>query len=591
MVSSKYIPTRLVEKKNRKKVKIVDPLEARRVSTAYVIRKFTVYFLGIQLRRFTGKSDLQKTATQLRELFEDFGGFWVKAGQVLALRTDLFPEIICNELRSLQYEAVGFPAEIARSIIESELGKPVGKIFEVFDEQPLAAASIGQIHTAILREKSAPVVVKIQRPGLTEAFQRDLDVIKIFVKLLIYFDVLTFLRWDEFIVELEKIFREELDFRYEASSTTRMRKSLKEHDIYIPKIYEKYCQRRVLVMEYIDGVLMSDYIRTLKSDRSKLRRWEMENNFDRKKVGERLYLSLFRQIFEDNIYHGDLHPGNIILLRNSKFALIDLGSTGSFEKGIRTIYLNYIYAVAEGNFVKAADYFIRLGVDIPKVNIPKVRVEMARGLDNWADKAAIKSLSYGEKSLGVASKGVTDVAFGNGIPTNWSFLKLTRSFFALDGSLQYLIPELDVFEILRKYRKQAERRALINNLRPEGIIGSFTELKATINEYNSVVFPEIQKRTLPYKLTVNKFARALVVILQTLSFIVAIGEFSLVYAFFYQHYFKTIQLINIKPVDELFVQFPYIPYLGWILILIAGGLTLSVLLTCAEILNRKELEV
>jgi ubiquinone biosynthesis protein len=594
MINKRYIPTPIIEKKKRKKVKVVEKLDTRRLSTSYVFLRFLVYFLGVQIRRFTGKSDIQKTATQLREIFEEFGGFWVKVGQVLALRTDLFPNEICEQLRSLQYEAVGFPFEIARSTIESELGAPIDQIFESFDEQPLAAASIAQIHRAVLlkkkdkKKKKIPVVVKIQRPGLADAFQRDLDTIKIFVKLLVYLNFASYFRWDEFVVELDKTFKEELDFRYEAANGRRMKKNLKFHKIYVPTVYQKYCKRRVLVMEFIDGVLMADYIKELLSDRAKVKRWDDENDVDRKEVGEKLYISLFRQIFEDNLYHGDLHPGNIILLRKSKFVLIDLGSTGTLDAELRKIYLSYINALSEGDFPRASDYYIRFGVDVPKANIPRVRVEMARGFDSWSAKSELKGLSYREKSLGRATQEVTNVAFGYKIPTNWAFLKVSRSFFALDGSLQYLLPELNTFKIIKKYNKEADRRALINSLRPENIRASFQKFSDTVSQYNDLILPQVRQRTVPFELTVNRSALTLALILRSLSSVLLIGGFGTLYVFLYQQYFDIIQPINVEVIDEVVRQLPYIPYLEWVGILIAGGLTFRILLGCVNILERKE---
>ena len=594
MINKKYIPTPIVEKKNRKKVKMVEKLEARRLSTPYVIWRFLVYFLGVQIRRFTGKSDIQKTATQLREIFEEFGGFWVKVGQVLALRTDLFPNEICDELRNLQYEAVGFPFEIARSTIESELGGPIDQIFESFDEQPLAAASIAQVHRAVLlkkkdkKKKKIPVVVKVQRPGLADTFQRDLDIIKTFIKVLVYLNFASYFRWDEFVVELDKTFKEELDFRYEAANGRRMKKNLEFHKIYVPTVYQKYCKRRVLVMEFIDGVLMADYIKELLSDRAKVKRWDDENDVDRKEVAEKLYVSLLRQIFEDNLYHGDLHPGNIILLRKSKFVLIDLGSTGTLDAELRKIYLSYINALSEGDFSRASDYYIRFGVDVPKANIPRVRVEMARGFDSWSAKSELKGLSYREKSLGGATQEVTNVAFGYKIPTNWAFLKVSRSFFALDGSLQYLLPELNTFKIIKKYNKEADRRALINSLRPENIRASFQKFSDTVSQYNDLILPQVRQRTVPFELTVNRSALTLALILRSLSSVLLIGGFGTLYVFLYQQYFDIIQPINVEVIDEVVRQLPYIPYLEWVGILIAGGLTFRILLGCVNILERKE---
>ncbi|NET43202.1 AarF/ABC1/UbiB kinase family protein [Okeania sp. SIO2B3] len=590
MIKKKYIPTPIVEKKDRKKVKIVDKLEARRLSTTYIIWRFIVYLVGIQIRKFTGRSDVQKTATQLREIFEEFGGFWVKAGQLFALRNDLFPDEVCDELLKLQYQAVGFPFDMVRSTIESELGKPIEKIFEFFDEQPLAAASIGQVHRAVLRKKKKliPVVVKIQRPGLAESFKRDLDLIKVLANVLMSLNIGSDLSLDEALAELEKTFREELDFRYEATSARRMKKTLKAHKIYTPKIYDKYSKRRVLVMEFIDGVLMADYIKTYQRDRAKARRWEDENDVDPKKVGESLYLSLLRQIYEDNLYHGDLHPGNIILLRKNKFVLIDLGSTGSLEKELRTSYLKYNKALSEGDFTRAADYIIRFAVDVPKVNISRARVEIAQATQTWADSSGLKGLSYKEKSLGGATAEFSQVLNRYGIPNNWSFLKVSRSLLTLDGSLQYLLPDFDYFKVSKKYNQQSERRALIQSLRPESMMASMNKFSEIFAEYNDLILPQLRQQTIPFELTVNRFALTLAVILRALSSVLVIGGFGTSYVFLYQQYFGIIQPINFEVVDEFVRQLPYIPYLEWVGILIAGGLTFRILLACANILERKE---
>ncbi len=588
MVKRQDIPTPLIEAKSRKKVKVVQELESRRFSIAYVIRRFLIYFLGIQIRRIIRKPNPQKTATELREIFEEFGGFWVKAGQVLALRTDLFPQLVCDELRRLQYEALGFPIQIVRSTIESELGQPVEKVFSQFDDSPLAAASIAQIHKAVLRDSTKVVIVKIQRPGIAEAFQRDLSLIKSLVNLLTRFNVANYLRLDEAIIELEKTFKEELDYRYEASNTRRMRKSLKAHKIYVPKIYDQYSKRRVLVMEYIDGVLMSDYIKVAQTDPEKIRRWEIENKMDTKKLGENLFLSLYRQIFEDNLYHGDLHPGNIILLRNSKFALIDMGSIGRLDRDLRVKYLNYINGLAEEDFAKASDYYIRFALDVPRVNMPRVRSEMAQGIEIWAAKARLKGVDYQEKSFGGATSEVSKVQIKYGTPSNWVFLKITRSFLTLDGSLQYIVPDFDIFKLIDKYKKQADRRAFRKSLEPQTIRASINQFFNVIDEYNNIILPELRQRTTPFELTADPYALALAIICRSFSSLTGFAFLFVLYTFLYQYHFKTIQWIHNQVFDDLVSQIITVPYLGWIGILIALVLTMRMLSACASILERKE---
>ncbi len=590
MLKEKYIPTPLVEKKQRKKVEIVEELNSRRFSIIYVIRRFIVYYLGVSYRRLIKKPDIQKTAIGLREIFEELGGLWVKTGQLLALRTDLFPEEVCDQLLRLQYGAIGFSMEIVRSTIESELGVPIDKIFAAFDEEPIAAASIAQIHSAVLSKNRATVVVKVQRPDLEEAFKRDLEIIKLLANLLRRFNIGNYLRLDEGVLEVEKIFNEELDYRYEASNMRRMKKTLKEHGVYIPSVYKKYSKRRVLVMEYIPGVLMSDYIKTLNSDPAKAKKWDEENNVDREKLGEKLSVSLFRQIFEDNLYHGDLHPGNIFLLRDSKFVLIDLGSVGSLDKDLRTNYSNYNSALGREDYPKAADYYIRFAVDIPRVDIPRVRAEIARGLETWAAKSRLDGLSYKEKSINAAGNEISKVTTKYNLPSNWGFLKVSRSLLTLDGSLQYLVPDFEFLKLIKKYNKQAERRALIQSIRLESIMASVRDFFDTVDEYNTLILPKVRERTIPYDGRINKFGLALAFVLRMFSSAILIGGVVLAYSFLFQHYFESIKLIHNRLFDEIARQLPPIPYLEWILIFIAMILIFRTLSACAVILEQKEYE-
>ncbi|WP_229415158.1 ABC1 kinase family protein [Moorena bouillonii] len=588
MMKKEDIPTPIIDNKQRKKVKIAENLEDRRFSTLYIIRRFIIYFLGIQLRRITNKPDIQKNANDLRQIFEDLGGFWVKTGQLLALRNDILPDEICDQLIRLQYEAIGFPMAMVRSTIESELGAPMEKIFQDFDETPLAAASIGQVHRATLRSKRKPVIVKIQRPNLAEAFKRDLDLIKVVVNLLISLNFMSYLRLDEAVSQLDKIFNEELDYRYEASNTRNMRKTLKQHKIYVPKIYDKYCKRRVLVMEYIDGVLASDYIKVSNRDPVRASQWEDENDFDSEKVGEKIFLSLLRQVFEDNLYHGDLHPGNIIFLRRSKVVFIDMGSVGSLDRELRVTYNEYTNALTYGDFSKASNYIMRLAVDIPRVNVPTVRAQMSRAIESWSSKAQLKGVEFKEKSFGAATADLSKVLTKYRIPNNWTFLKMSRSFLTLDGTMQYLLPEFDFFKTSKKYNRQSDKRALKQSLEPTSIRNSINQFFDTISEYNNLILPELRQRTIAFELTSNIFALLLVVGFQSLAYLLLITEPVAVYSFLYQHYFKAIEPIHTQLAEEFFQQIPHLPYLEWIGIFILIGLSARILLAGAKVLKRQD---
>ena len=145
-----------------------------------------------------------------------------------------------------------------------------------------------------------------------------------------------------------------------------------------------------------------------------------------------------------------------------------------------------------------------------------------------------------------------------------------------------------MFKIIKKYNKEADRRALINSLRPENIRASFQKFSDTVSQYNDLILPQVRQRTVPFELTVNRSALTLALILRSLSSVLLIGGFGTLYVFLYQQYFEIIQPINVEVIDEVVRKLPYIPYLEWVGILIAGGLTFRILLGCVNILERKE---
>src|SRR6185312_11866343 len=210
-----------------------------------------------------------------------------------------------QELAKLQNRAVGFPTPLARQIIEADLGAPIEQYFDEFGERPFAVASIGQVYRARLRQEQVYVAVKVQKPYAPEMFARDLVFIRWVVRLLQILRFRAHMRWDLGYEELCAVMKEELDFHYEASSIRRMRKSLRSHRIYVPRLFSKYSSRRVLVTEFIHAVLMADYIKVADTDPQKLAAWVNENNVDPRKVARRLIHSIFRQLLENNLYHGD----------------------------------------------------------------------------------------------------------------------------------------------------------------------------------------------------------------------------------------------------------------------------------------------
>jgi ubiquinone biosynthesis protein len=396
----------------------------------------------------------------VRDLFETMGGLWVKLGQLLAMRRDLFPIDFCEELARLHDKATGFPGATARRILEEDLGGPLEDFFADFDPAPVAAASIGQTHTAVLHD-GVKVAIKVQRPHIRAIFERDLVYMQRLFSLMDRLGVKTQFHWEELTWELSQTFLDELDYRVEASSLARMRRHLRHHRIYVPRVFHDLCSRRVLTMEYVEGVFMSEYIDVLDREPERVADWLRANEIEPERVGRRLYLSLLRQIFEDNLFHGDLHPGNILLLRRSRVALIDFGSTGSLESRFRKLYLLLNAAIAQKDYEKVGDVIALISPPAgATVDWEYIKAQYVRVLRQAEIKAYAKNMGYHERSLSAAMLDAVKSLEGTRIPVGWAFMRVDRAQITLDASLMYLLPEINYMKLSQLYMRKAAKRLM-----------------------------------------------------------------------------------------------------------------------------------
>ena len=396
---------------------------------------------------------------RVRALLERLGGLWIKVGQLLSLRIDLFSVDFCQELAGLQDRVPGFPGEDARRLIEQELGRPLHEIFADFDPHPVAAASIGQVHRARLHD-GAVVAVKVRRPFVEELLVRELRLIRIAISLLTWLRLARFMRWKQFQWEIESILQEELDYRREASSMTRLRRNLTPRGMYVPRVYAGLSTARVLVMEYVSGVLMSDYITTLHRDPRRVAAWRRTNNVDPKRLALRFSLSILRQIIEDNLYHGDLHPGNVVLLRNSRVALLDFGTAGTTDRQLLELFSRLMQALGEQQYERAVDFALLMTGRIPRVDLARVRAEVVRELSTWGRRTDVPSLPYSVKSVDAVNVALSRAFFRHRITFQWAFLRIRRALSTMDATAMHVDPDADYTRIVQLYFRRARRRAL-----------------------------------------------------------------------------------------------------------------------------------
>jgi ubiquinone biosynthesis protein len=450
-------------------------------------------------------------ARRLREAFEEVGGMFIKVGQLLSLRNDVFPDALCRELSQLQERSVGFPGARARAIIEADLGGPIEEFFTEFDDKPFAAVPWGQVHRAQLHDGTS-VAVKVQQPHLEELFSRDIVLCRFFVGLLQLFRVYLHMRWDEGMAELEQMAKEDLDFHFEASSMRRMRRTLRKHGIRVPRVYSRYGSERVLVSEFIHAVLMSDYLRVGETSPDRLEAWCRDNNIDPRRVAQRLFGSMFRQIFEDNLYHGDLRAENIVLLRNSQVAFIDFRTVHFTEREYLQKYRLFIHALATRDYAKAADLAFMLCAILPVIDIELAKEKVVRALRAWATRTPVRELPYDVRSIDHATAEVVRVLFNYKCTMEWAWLRIHRTMSMLDISLARLWPDLNHTKQAERYFRRANGRSLSQMVGPTlfartlGSIRTAMDIQDRINEYTMFQSSLIRRHAQVFQGATNKFA-------------------------------------------------------------------------------------
>src|SRR6185437_7585212 len=345
-----------------------------------------------------GRMTEERLGDLLRDFCQRMGVLWIKLGQLVSMRADLAPPGVRAQLAKLLDRVQGFPGETAVRLIEKELGRPLDNYFSYFEETPLAAASIGQVHKARLRNGTW-VAVKVRRPDIVRVGASDMAFIRFLIGWIERLGIKPEARWADMMWELHEAMLEELDYRFEATNLRRMKKSLRRHGIYVPHVFGRYCTPAILVMEFIQGVLMSDYLLMARLDPGRLTAWREENRVKPGRIARQLVHSLFRQTFEENLFHGDLHPGNIVLLRDSRLAFLDFGSLGSMERDLsRTLDL-YLQALGRRQYSKMVDIFFLFAPSLPPSNLAECKSEMIRRLQAWGLRCRVPELPYPEKSF------------------------------------------------------------------------------------------------------------------------------------------------------------------------------------------------
>jgi ubiquinone biosynthesis protein len=396
-------------------------------------------------------------AERLRLALEELGPIFVKFGQAVSTRRDLLPADIADELAKLQDRVPPFPGALARELIESAYGQPVAQTFATFDETPLAAASIAQVHPARLHS-GAEVVVKVLRPDMRAIIERDLEVLHALARLAQrYWSEGRRLRPREVVAEYQKTILDELDLMREAANASQLRRNFAGSDLlYVPEVYWDYCRTDVMVMERIHGVPISDLAR-LKAAGANIP--QLAEN------GVRIF---FTQVFRHNFFHADMHPGNIFVLvddpQRPRYAAVDFGIVGTLDPRDQHYLAENFLAVFDRDYRRVAQLHLESGWVPPEARVDEMESAVRTVLEPIFDRP-LKDISFGRILM-----RLFEISRRFNVQIQPQLMLLQKTLLNVEGLGRDLYPDLDIWNtaspILRQWmRERVSVRALLRDMR------------------------------------------------------------------------------------------------------------------------------
>ena len=378
------------------------------------------------------------TPTSLRRMLEELGPTFVKAGQILSMRSEILPESFCRELARLRTEVEPMSREVMLDTLRGEYEKPLEELFDAIDDKPLGSASVAQVHKARLITGEL-VAVKVQRPGIRETMAQDIQIMRSVARQAkrVIGDE-QFLDVTSVVEELWQSFREETDFLHEARSLEEFRRNNADVAcVTCPAPYLYLCTPHVVVMDYIEGISIADTARLL------------EEGYDISEVGEKLVDNYATQMLDDGFFHADPHPGNIVIA-GTKIAYLDLGIVGRLSAHDRSCLSSMVFAVADRDTPRLKDALLRFSVKADLAYVDHAR--LLADLDAIVEDFGTVGLS--DLDLSRFLSAIISLARRAGIELPGSVTMLARSLVTLEGTVEPLMSDESVVEIIARHVKK-----------------------------------------------------------------------------------------------------------------------------------------
>lgn len=448
------------------------------VLAAHIMRPFRFLLYLSPWRWFRRNPEPQ--AVRLREALEDLGPIFVKFGQMLSTRRDLLSADFADELAHLQDRVPPFPGREARLIVERALGAPVTETFLEFDETPLASASIAQVHAATLKD-NRKVVVKVLRPGVERVIRGDIELLYLIAGLAErYWKDGRRLRPREVVAEYEKTIFDELDLMREAANAAALRRNFADSElIYIPYIDWPHTRRNVMVMERISGIPVSD-IAALR-----------ERGTDMRVLSERGVEVFFTQVFRDNFFHADMHPGNIFVdatdPQDPRYIAVDFGIVGTLNPRDQHYLAANFVAFFNRDYRRVAELHVESGWVPPGTRVDEFESAIRTVCEPIFNRP-LKDISFGQLLL-----RLFQTARRFNMEVQPQLVLLQKTLLNIEGLGRELYPDLDLWQTAKPFledwmREQMGGRAAFKRLR-----GSLPGLGDRLQEVPQLAYEVLQK--------------------------------------------------------------------------------------------------
>ncbi len=399
----------------------------------------------------------------LRMVFEELGPTYIKLGQILSTRPDLIPMEFIEELSKLQDHVPAFSFDQVRKVIESEFHNPLEDIFDQLDEVPLASASIGQVHRAILKDGEEEVAVKFQRPGIRRIIEVDLEIMLHLATLAErHIEELAVHRPVKIVEEFARTLEKEIDYKIEATNMERAaRNFLGDPHVYIPKVYRQATTSRVLTTEFIDGIKISHVDKLIAA------------GLDPKVITVRGADLVLKQVFDHCFFHADPHPGNIFVLPDNVICLVDFGMAGIVDRRTRDDFVDLMESIINKNEARAAQVLLKL---TSRDKEPDRRL-LEREVADFMGRHLYKPLK--DIELGKLLQQLLELATNFRLRIPPDIFLMMKALGTVEGVGRMLDPEFDMFARAIPFIT----RVKLERFKPERIAGDAFELGSQLLQF------------------------------------------------------------------------------------------------------------